>query len=73
MVSTLDVIFPASSAHLMPIEESGDIVKSVNLNLKGIVGIAAFSHIAGYAGKTSEQATAASTARKMIARWATLA
>jgi hypothetical protein len=71
MVSTLDVIFPASSAHLMPIEESGDIAKSVNL--KDIVGIAAFSHIAGYAGKTSEQATAASTARKMIARWATLA
>jgi hypothetical protein len=52
---------------------SGAIAKSVNLNLKGIIGIAAFSRIAGHAGNASDQASAASAARAMIARWAGLA
>jgi hypothetical protein len=52
---------------------TGPIAKSVNLNLKGIIGIGAFSRIAGHAGNRSDQASAAAAARRMITRWAALA
>ena len=52
---------------------TGVIAESVNLNLKGVIGVAAFSHIAGHAGQTADQAGAASAARSLMGRWASLA
>jgi hypothetical protein len=49
---------------------TGFIAHSVNLALKGIVGIGAMSLIAGYAGRTT---TYLATAREYIARWQELA
>ncbi|HEY0718026.1 MAG TPA: DUF5127 domain-containing protein [Streptosporangiaceae bacterium] len=51
---------------------TGAITESVNLNLKGILGVAAFSQIAGHAGQAGDQASAASAARRFIGRWASL-
>ena len=51
---------------------SGVIAKSVNLNLKGILGIAAFSQIAGHAGQPADQASAVAAARRLIGQWAGL-
>jgi len=51
---------------------TGVIAASVNLNLKGIVGLGTFSKIAGYAGKASDQASYAATARSFIKTWAGL-
>ncbi|WP_433220650.1 glutaminase domain-containing protein [Dactylosporangium sp. CS-047395] len=49
---------------------TGFIAHSVNLALKGIVGIGAMAGIARWAGQSS---TYAATARQYIAQWATLA
>jgi hypothetical protein len=51
---------------------TGVIAASVNLNLKGIVGLAVFSNLAGFAGNASDRASFASTARSFIGQWASL-
>jgi hypothetical protein len=51
---------------------TGVIAASVNLNLKGIVGLGAFSQIAAYAGNATDQASFASAARNDIGQWASL-
>jgi hypothetical protein len=51
---------------------TGVIAASVNLNLKGIVGLAAFSQLAGFAGNAADQASFAADARGFISQWATL-
>ena len=51
---------------------TGVIAKSVDLNLKGIISIAAFSQIAGHMGNSADQASAASAARRLIGQWARL-
>ena len=51
---------------------TGVIAASVNLNLKGIVGLAVFSQFAGYAGNSADQASFASAARSCIGQWASL-
>jgi hypothetical protein len=51
---------------------TGVIAASVNLNLKGIVGLAVFSQLAGYAGHAADQASFATQARAFISQWATL-
>jgi hypothetical protein len=52
---------------------TGFIDHSVNLALKGILGIGAMSLLAEYAGNTTDQQTYASTAKSYIATWATKA
>jgi Domain of unknown function (DUF5127)/Domain of unknown function (DUF4965)/Domain of unknown function (DUF1793)/Concanavalin A-like lectin/glucanases superfamily/Domain of unknown function (DUF4964) len=51
---------------------TGVIAASVNLNLKGIVGLAVFSQLAGFAGNAADRASFASTARSFIGQWASL-
>ncbi|HEV2377352.1 MAG TPA: DUF5127 domain-containing protein [Streptosporangiaceae bacterium] len=51
---------------------TGVIAASVNLNLKGIVGLGVFSKIAGFAGNSSDQSSFAATARRFITKWASL-
>jgi Domain of unknown function (DUF5127)/Domain of unknown function (DUF4965)/Domain of unknown function (DUF1793)/Concanavalin A-like lectin/glucanases superfamily/Domain of unknown function (DUF4964) len=51
---------------------TGVIAASVNLNLKGIVGLAVFSQLAGYAGNSADQASFAASARSFIGQWASL-
>jgi hypothetical protein len=50
---------------------TGFIAHSVNLALKGIVGIGAFSQIAALAGKSSDAASYLATAKDYIAQWQT--
>jgi hypothetical protein len=51
---------------------TGVIAASVNLNLKGIVGLAVFSQLAGLAGNSADQASFAARARAFISQWASL-
>lgn len=50
---------------------TGPIAHSVNLALKGILGIGAMSLIAGAAGETADQARYMSVARGYISQWVT--
>ena len=52
---------------------TGFIAHSVNLALKGIVGIGAMSQIAGAAGQTADAAYYLATARDYIGRWSQMA
>jgi len=52
---------------------SGFIGHSVNLALKGILGVAAAGIIAGFAGQTSDASAYTSTAQTYIGQWATMA
>jgi hypothetical protein len=49
---------------------TGPIAHSVNLALKGILGVGAMGQIAGYAGEKADQSTYASAATTAIAQWA---
>jgi hypothetical protein len=49
---------------------TGPIAHSVNLALKGILGVGAMGQIAGYAGETADKATYSTDASTMIAEWA---
>ena len=50
---------------------AGEIAHSVNLALKGIVGVAAMAKIAAVAGNTADATSYAASARQFIAYWAT--
>jgi hypothetical protein len=52
---------------------TGFINHSVNLALKGIIGVGAFSVLAGAAGNAGDQASYLSQAQTLIGKWATLA
>ena len=52
---------------------TGFIAHSVNLALKGIIGIGAFSQIAKAAGNSADAASYLATARSYIAQWTTKA
>jgi hypothetical protein len=52
---------------------TGFIAHSVNLALKGIIGIGAMSHIATAAGRTADAAAYLATARDYIGQWQTKA
>ncbi len=52
---------------------TGPIAHSVNLALKGILGVGAMGQIAGYAGNAADQAHYAAQAKSMIGRWARMA
>jgi hypothetical protein len=52
---------------------SGFIGHSVNLALKGILGVGAMSVIAGFAGQTTDQQTYGALARQYIQQWADMA
>ncbi|HWZ87934.1 MAG TPA: DUF4965 domain-containing protein [Polyangiaceae bacterium] len=52
---------------------TGFINHSVNLALKGIVGVGAMSILADFAGKTADQASYLSQAQALAAQWATQA
>jgi hypothetical protein len=52
---------------------TGFIAHSVNLALKGIIGIGAMSQIAGYAGQVTDAASYLATARSYIAQWQQMA
>jgi hypothetical protein len=52
---------------------TGSICHSVNLALKGIVGVGAMSILAGAAGNTNDQQSYRSQAQTLIAQWATKA
>jgi hypothetical protein len=52
---------------------TGPIAHSVNLALKGILGVGAMGQIAGYAGNSADAAHYASQAKSMIGKWATMA
>jgi Domain of unknown function (DUF5127)/Domain of unknown function (DUF4965)/Domain of unknown function (DUF1793)/Domain of unknown function (DUF4964) len=52
---------------------TGFIAHSVNLALKGIIGIGAMSKIAQLAGNSADAASYAATASSYIAQWATMA
>ncbi|HEX2903152.1 MAG TPA: DUF5127 domain-containing protein [Jatrophihabitans sp.] len=49
---------------------TGFIAHSVNLALKGILGIGAMAQIAGYAGNTADATNYAATAKSYIEQWA---
>jgi hypothetical protein len=49
---------------------TGPIAHSVNLALKGIIGVGAMGQIASYAGDAADQSRYASAASTMIAEWA---
>lgn len=48
---------------------TGFIAHSVNLALKGIIGIGAMGVVAGFAGNASDKASYTSTARSYISQW----
>ncbi len=52
---------------------SGFIGHSINLALKGIIGVGAMGVIAGFAGQTTDQQTYSSLAKSYIQRWANMA
>jgi hypothetical protein len=52
---------------------TGSICHSVNLALKGIVGVGAMSVLAGAAGNTADQTSYLSQAQSLISQWATKA
>jgi hypothetical protein len=52
---------------------TGPIAHSVNLALKGILGVGAMGQIAGYAGNADDQSLYAFAANAMIQQWAQLA
>ena len=49
---------------------TGPIAHSVNLALKGILGVGAMGQIAGYAGNTADAVRYGGSARTMIGQWA---
>lgn len=49
---------------------TGWIAHSVNLALKGILGIGAMAQLSGYAGNTADAASYAATAKNYIGQWA---
>jgi hypothetical protein len=51
---------------------SGFIGHSVNLALKGIIGVGAMSVIAGFAGQTTDQQTFSGLAKSYIQQWANM-
>ncbi|MBV9851532.1 MAG: DUF4965 domain-containing protein [Armatimonadetes bacterium] len=52
---------------------TGFIAHSVNLALKGILGVGAMGQIAGYAGNKDDAARYTAASRDMIAKWAQIA
>ncbi len=52
---------------------TGSIAHSVNLALKGIIGVGAMGQIASFAGNTADAARYGGAARTMIGKWAQMA
>jgi hypothetical protein len=52
---------------------TGSICHSVNLALKGIIGVGAMSMLSGFAGNAADQASYLTQAQSLAAKWATMA